>query len=554
MLLIRVAPLLAATGWAATLVAWAGRSPRSCSGWSPRPSATSSSCWPRRRARRSGSWCWAPGWVRRRVRPGLLVAHAAAKALLFLAAGGWLAVLRQPVAAGAARGGPAAPGGRRDVHRRGRGAGRAAAAVAVVDQGRGAGRGAARGRPADGGRAARHRAVGGLPRPARRGSSGGPTRSPSIRRGADRRAPPRPGRRGRGRSSVLAVPAAAVGVRRGRSSGSSPGPTPGELVTTGVDRRLRGRGDVGAAHPPRPAALHRAPPPRRRRPAGGCGLEAATRAVVVRPVLALARLLDRADRALAAAPPRVVATVPRLARVVEARGERPLGAAVAGLGAGDPAPRGPRPPPADRAGAPVLRPGSRRRRDARRAGRRPRGHGGALMLTALWLAPLVVAGGAGRGPGRAGGRSCWARGSCSRWPRSSGRSSCGPAVPRAGGFGDEVVGAVDPGVRGRLPPRRGRALRAAGGDDDRGVPGRGALLAAPPDDEDPARTRAFVLLFLALEAVCVGLFLALDLVAVLRLLRPVDRAHVLRDRRVGHRAARARRRCSSSSTPSSARW
>lgn len=33
-----------------------------------------------------------------------------------------------------------------------------------------------------------------------------------------------------------------------------------------------------------------------------------------------------------------------------------------------------------------------------------------------------------------------------------------------------------------------------------------------PVDEDPARTRAFVLLFLALEAVCVGVFLALDLV------------------------------------------
>jgi hypothetical protein len=107
----------------------------------------------------------------------------------------------------------------------------------------------------------------------------------------------------------------------------------GQLVTTGVVAVFAAAA-TWALHT-RPIRLRSGVLPRLAAAARGwLGLEAATRAVVVRPVLALARLLDRADGALATVAPRAVATVPRLARMVEARGERPLVAAVTGLGVG----------------------------------------------------------------------------------------------------------------------------------------------------------------------------------------------------------------------------
>jgi NADH-quinone oxidoreductase subunit L len=158
-----------------------------------------------------------------------------------------------------------------------------------------------------------------------------PTRSPSIRRGADR-----PRRRVPAAVTtalvVLAVPAAAVGGV-GVWFGLVPRADPGELVTTGVVVVFAAAA-TWALHT-RPIRLRSTVLPRLAAAARGwLGLEAATRAVVERPVLALARLLDRADGALGAALPRAAATVPRLARAVEERGERPIAAAVTGLAVG----------------------------------------------------------------------------------------------------------------------------------------------------------------------------------------------------------------------------
>jgi NADH:ubiquinone oxidoreductase subunit 5 (subunit L)/multisubunit Na+/H+ antiporter MnhA subunit len=154
-----------------------------------------------------------------------------------------------------------------------------------------------------------------------------PTRSPSIRRGADRR------RRVSVAVSaalvVLAVPAAAVGGV-GVWVGLVPRADAGELVTTGVVVVFAAAA-TWALHT-RPIRLRSTVLPRLAAAARGwLGLEAATRAVVVRPVLALARALDRADGALGTALPRAAATVPGLARGLDERGERPLASAVAGL-------------------------------------------------------------------------------------------------------------------------------------------------------------------------------------------------------------------------------
>ena len=133
------------------------------------------------------------------------------------------------------------------------------------------------------------------------------------------------------------------------------------------------------------------------------------------------------------------------------------------------------------------------------------------MLTAMWLAPLVVAAVLAVVPAarREIVLGAWVVlavaevvGSVLVWI----------AVPRGGGFGDEVAVPWIPafGV--------GYHLGADGFSAPLVAMTTVVFLAAAlyslrrPDDEDPARTRAFVLLFLVLEAVCVGVFLALDLV------------------------------------------
>jgi NADH-quinone oxidoreductase subunit M len=127
------------------------------------------------------------------------------------------------------------------------------------------------------------------------------------------------------------------------------------------------------------------------------------------------------------------------------------------------------------------------------------------MLTALWLAPLVVAAVLAAIPAarREAVLGAWVAlalaevvGSVLVWT----------AVPRGGGFGDEVAVPWIP------------ALGADGFSAPLIAMTTVVFLAVAlyslrrPEGEDPARTRAFVLLFLALEAVCVGVFLALDLV------------------------------------------
>jgi NADH:ubiquinone oxidoreductase subunit 5 (subunit L)/multisubunit Na+/H+ antiporter MnhA subunit len=156
-----------------------------------------------------------------------------------------------------------------------------------------------------------------------------PTRSPSIRGGPDR-----PRRRVPVAVTtalvVLAVPAAAVGGV-GVWVGLVPRADAGELVTTGVVV-LFAAAATWALHT-RPIRLRSTVLPRLAAAARGwLGLEVATRAVVVRPVLALARVLDRADGALGEALPHAAATVPGLARGVDQRGERPLAVAVTEFG------------------------------------------------------------------------------------------------------------------------------------------------------------------------------------------------------------------------------
>ncbi|NMO91122.1 proton-conducting transporter membrane subunit [Actinomycetospora sp. TBRC 11914] len=329
-LLVRVGPLLAATGWAATLVAWVGALTAVVLGVVAATQRDLKQLLAASTCAQVGLMVLGAGVGATAGAAGLLVAHAAVKALLFLAAGGWLAVLRTrslPVLRGAARRHPvvgvaftvgaAALAGvpplsiwwTKDAVLAGvplgdgllTVAGLLATALSAV---------------------AATRAAWFLWRP---------TRSPSIRRGADR-----PRRHVpvavTAAVVVLAVPAAAVGGV-GVWTGLVPRADAGELVTTGVvvvfaaaaawalhSRPIR----LGSAVLPRLAAAAR----------GWLGLEAATRAVVVRPVLALARVLDRADGALGAALPRAAETVPRLAREVDRRGERPLAAAVSGVAGG----------------------------------------------------------------------------------------------------------------------------------------------------------------------------------------------------------------------------
>ncbi|MCD2195551.1 NADH-quinone oxidoreductase subunit M [Actinomycetospora endophytica] len=133
------------------------------------------------------------------------------------------------------------------------------------------------------------------------------------------------------------------------------------------------------------------------------------------------------------------------------------------------------------------------------------------MLTALWVAPLLVAAVVAAIPAarREVVLGLWV---VLAVVEVAGAVVVWTAVPRAGGFADEVS----------LP-----WIPAFGVGYHLGADGFSAPLVAMttvvflavalyslrrPTDEDAGRTRAFVVLFLALEAVCVGVFLALDLV------------------------------------------
>ena len=334
-LLVRVAPLLAATPWAATVVAWAGALTAVVLGVIAATQRDLKQLLAASTCAQVGLMVLGAGVGATAGAAGLLVAHAAVKALLFLAAGGWLAVLRTrslPVLRGAARRHP------------------------VVGVTFTVGAAALAGLPPLSIWWTKDSVLAGVPldSPDLRGAGlltvagllatalsavyatraawfvWRPTPSPSIRRGAERR------RRVPVVLGValvlLAVPAAAVGAVA-VAVGLVPRADAGQLVTTGVIAVFAAVA-TWALHT-RPIRLRSAVLPRLAGAARGwLGLEAATRAVVVRPVLALAGLIDRADGALATVAPRAVATVPRLARVVEARGERPLGAVVTGLGVG----------------------------------------------------------------------------------------------------------------------------------------------------------------------------------------------------------------------------
>lgn len=335
-LLVRVAPLLAATGWATTVVAWVGALTAVVLGVVAATQRDLKQLLAASTCAQVGLMVLGAGVGATAGAAGLLVAHAAVKALLFLAAGGWLLVLRTrslPALRGAARRHPTV-GVMFTV---------GAAALAglpplsiwwpkdtvlagvplISTELRGVGLLAVAGLLATTLSAvAATRAAWFVWRP---------TRSPSIRRGSDRSRRPVP-LAITVALVVLAVPAAAVGGAA-VLTGLVPRADPGEMVTTGVVVVFAVTATWALHSGPirlRSSALPRLASAAR----GWFGLEAATRAVVVRPVLGLARLLDRADAALATVLPRAAATVPPLARAVTERGERPLAAAVLGFGHG----------------------------------------------------------------------------------------------------------------------------------------------------------------------------------------------------------------------------
>ncbi|MDL5158578.1 proton-conducting transporter membrane subunit [Actinomycetospora termitidis] len=328
-LLLRAGPLLAATGWAATLVAWVGALTAVVLGLigacqrDLKQLLAASTC------AQVGLMVLGAGVGALSGAAGLLVAHAAVKALLFLAAGGWLAVLRTralPALRGAARRHPAV------------GIPFTVGAVALA------------GVPplslwwtkdavlvgiplGDGlltvaGLLATALSAVGATRAA--WFVWRPVRSPSIRRGPDR------ARRRVPLAITLAlaaltVPAAALGGIA-VAVGLVPRADAGELVTTGV---------VVVFAAAATWALH-SRPLQVRSPVWGRAAGVARRwlglgllgPAVGKPVTALARLTERADATLGQALPRAVAAVPALARGVERRGEQPLAAAVGALAAG----------------------------------------------------------------------------------------------------------------------------------------------------------------------------------------------------------------------------
>ncbi|GAA4826191.1 hypothetical protein GCM10023201_11010 [Actinomycetospora corticicola] len=331
-LLLRSAPLLAATGWAAGTVAWVGGLTAvvlgvvACVQRDLKQLLAASTC------SQVGLMVLGAGVGASAGAAGLLVAHAAVKALLFLAAGGWLALLRTralPALRGAARRHPAV------------GVPFTLGAVALA------------GVPPLSLWWTKDAVLTGIPL-----GDGGltvaallatvlsavsatraawfvwrPVRSPSIRRGTD-------GDRPRRHVpvaitvalAVLAVPAVALGGVA-VAVGLVPGADPGELVTTGVVVLLAAAATWVLHSRPvrlRSSAWGRAAATAR----GWLGLEALVGPVVGTPVLALARLLDRADATLGRAVPRAAATVPTLARGVDRYGERPLAGAIDRLAAG----------------------------------------------------------------------------------------------------------------------------------------------------------------------------------------------------------------------------
>ena len=272
-------------------------SPRCCWARSRSPSATSSSCWPPRPAAQLGFVVLAAGC--RSVAGGAahLVAHAATKALLFLAAGAWLTALGTKQLGGAARRGPALAAGRGLRHRRRSGAGRGRAAVAVGDQGRRPRRGAGSVSPrctlvglAAAVLSAAYAGEGcwsscGSPAPAGRPTSRYDTTRSSGTRQRRRRCSRLPlvGARGRARpcSGVLALPPVAGVAARGRSARRrARGRAAAELAVSAAARRWWRCCAV--------AAGARCPEPGWARRLAGPGGRAA-RLLVVRPVLRAGR-------------------------------------------------------------------------------------------------------------------------------------------------------------------------------------------------------------------------------------------------------------------------
>ena len=317
------------------------------------------------------------------------------------------------------------------------------------------------------------------------------------------------------------VGGAAAGARRGRAAGLG--------AARGRGRRRDGGRDA-----------------RRRAPAGSSGprvltdwlfLERLAHRVVVRPVEALAR---------PAGPPRRRGARPRRRR--RPRGARRSRLRADAVGASlDDASSSTAPwcaasssgvrraaaglalaQAADRAAPPVLPP------SAGRAGPRPR-RPRPREVNVLSVLVFLPAGRRCRAAAALGSATRVARGAFvvgdrgrgARSPRLAWASVRHPGGGRAGARG---AGAVDPGRGVELPRRRRRAVPAAGGDDHARVPGlRG--LRAPRAAATPAAGGAVPVPRGGLP----GPVRLRRPDPVLRLLRPLDRGHVLLDQRVGAR-------------------
>ncbi|MEJ2869233.1 proton-conducting transporter membrane subunit [Actinomycetospora sp. OC33-EN08] len=330
-LLLRAGPLLAATGWAATLVAWVGALTAVVLGLVAACQRDLKQLLAASTCAQVGLMVLGAGVGASAGAAGLLVAHAAVKALLFLAAGGWLAVLRTralPALRGAARRHP------------GIGVPFTVGAVALagipplslwwtkdaVLVGIPFGEG---GLTVAGLLATALSAVG-----ATRAAwfLWRPVRSPSIRRGAEQQTRRHVPLAITVAVGVLVVPAVALGGVA-VAVGLVPRADAGELVTTGVVVVLAAAA-TWVLHS-RPVRVRSALWGRAARVGRGwLGLAVVTGPAVGTPVTTLARWVERADASLARALPRAAAAVPALARGVERRGDRPIVVALARFAAG----------------------------------------------------------------------------------------------------------------------------------------------------------------------------------------------------------------------------